>query len=197
MVYDLDTRLCFLRSKGISVGALTKPHLPTNIRAFTKDDITCSDIGYQESNWQKDRCFKAHYDIKTKPEADKECAKDNGFLVQIDSISKHNAVKQFIQSLPSGNKFFIDGSDEAIEDDWRLSDGNLLYLDWKPGEPNSCCKKYEHCVIIFRNGKYNDVSCIAEISFLCERSLRTFDPEILSVFWSGPLFIKFCIIFKF
>ncbi|XP_062606341.1 uncharacterized protein LOC134268157 [Saccostrea cucullata] len=155
MVFDLDRGLCFLLSKGISVDALTKPHLPTNIQAFTKDGIKCSDIGYQESNWQNDRCFKAHFDTKTKPEADKECAKEYGFLVQIDSASKHNAVKQFVQSLPSGNKFFIDGSDKANEDDWRLSDGNLLYLDWKPDEPNRLHVTVEYSMMVAGQTKFD------------------------------------------
>jgi hypothetical protein len=67
-----------------------------------------------------------------------------------------------------GKRYYIDGSDAHKEDEWLLSDGNLLYLNWSPGEPNPCCKSFEHCVLMFTTGGYNDVPCGGSHSFICE-----------------------------
>lgn len=73
----------------------------------------------------------------------------------------------------TGSEFFVDGSDEAVEDDWRLSDGRPLYMVWKNGEPAPCCKSYENCVLISRTGTSNDVPCTITMPFLCEK--RSYD----------------------
>ncbi|XP_048743028.2 conglutinin-like [Ostrea edulis] len=132
----------------------------------------CSDVGYHESNVLSDRCicFRANYDKKTKLEAEVECSKEKGSIVQIESGLKHDAILQFIQDeTQPGSAFLVDGSDEAVEDNWRLSDGRPLYVVWRAGEPAQCCKRYEHCVEIYNDGTTNDIQCSLKLPFLCEK----------------------------
>ncbi|XP_062589134.1 perlucin-like protein [Saccostrea cucullata] len=173
LVFDSDSNQCYLLSRGISLNDPSKSYLSTNLIAYTQDIPKCS-VGYEESPFVPDTCFKAHHDQKNKKDAEEECKKDNGFLVQIDSVAKHYAVIQFMQSITgsAGLLFFIDGSDEIAEDDWRLSDGRPLYIQWHIGEPALCCKHFEDCMILLGNGYNNDVDCTSKSGFLCEQRFQ-------------------------
>lgn len=68
---------------------------------FPLDSPKCPGVGYKALG-ATHTCLKANYDSKTKLDAEGECVKDDGFLVQIDSAIKHSEVSKFIQreSLP-------------------------------------------------------------------------------------------------
>lgn len=65
-------------------------------------------------------------------------------------------------------RIFIDGTNHT-DGTWRHSDGSSMFLNWQPGEPN---KDFEHCVIMFDDGKYNNIPCDLTMYFICERQLN-------------------------
>ncbi|XP_061175896.1 snaclec agglucetin subunit beta-1-like [Saccostrea echinata] len=166
IIFNSENNQCHLLSKGIFQN-FSEPNLPPNLKVYTRRGLTCSDIEYQDLTISG-TCFKVFSEKKSQHDANAECVKEGGHLIQLTSSAKHGIVHDFIKSMSSPG-FFIDGSDAVMEDDWRLSDGNPLYLNWSPGEPHPCCKLTEDCVIMFTNGGYNDMGCGAKFSFICER----------------------------
>ncbi|XP_062582899.1 C-type lectin TsL-like isoform X2 [Saccostrea cucullata] len=166
IVFYSENGQCHLLSRGISQN-VSEPNLPPNIQVYTRRGLTCSDIEYQDLPISG-TCFKVFSEQKNQHDANAECMKEGGHLIRLTSAGKHEIIHDYIKS-SSSNGFFIDGSDAVTEDDWRLSDGSALYLNWYPGEPYPSWKLIEDCVIMFPNGEYNDIECGSKWPFICER----------------------------
>jgi serine/threonine protein kinase len=101
------------------------------------------------------------------------CEKMGGHLVQIESTGE----QEFVKKLAGNNVnayYYIDGTDEAKESDWRFSDGrSIKFANWLSGEPSNKTAKFnweEHYVVMLvgKECKWNDCSGAFTAQFICE-----------------------------
>jgi hypothetical protein len=81
-----------------------------------------------------------------------------GHLARIESREELEFVIALKKNVKATGFFWIDGSDETTENDWRFSDGRQMsFTAWKPGEPNDGFNGEHHLVLddsmLFRDGQ--------------------------------------------
>lgn len=99
------------------------------------------------------------------------CWTMNARLAFIRDVIDYNAVSAINQATTNlgGSGFWIDGT--AIAEPqicWRTSEGHPFYLNWNGGEPNNDGNQ-ENCVQFLSNNLYNDLTCLNNLPFLCEK----------------------------
>ena len=84
--------------------------------------------------------------------------------------------QQFVQSLINQNhkdengRFWIGYTDEHSQKNYRWNDGSTsAYTNWEVLEPNHL--PGEDCAVMKLNGKWNDLSCMAQHSYVCKKHI--------------------------
>uniref|UniRef100_A0A8W8LWM9 Uncharacterized protein n=1 Tax=Magallana gigas TaxID=29159 RepID=A0A8W8LWM9_MAGGI len=160
------TSSCVLLSSDITRNCVG-PSIPQDITVYTKYYRSCSEFGYKHIDGINGYCFKDYSLKKAYSEAQNMCQNNGGHLVRISTSTKHGHIRSFMK-LKSIWRIFLDGTNHT-DGTWRNSDGSSMFLNWQPGEPN---KDFEHCVIMFDDGKYNNIPCDLTMYFICERQLN-------------------------
>ena len=112
--------------------------------------------------------------------AQRECRKDEGHLVTLETERKWGFIRGEIQNLSnqaSLNEWYIGLSTTYTnESDWRWITGQrLTNPHWQSNEPSGDGK----CIVIAKNypqgsyGQYNDLSCQTLKAFICEVELSS------------------------
>jgi len=116
-----------------------------------------------------------HYKVFNRPmtviEAAKACEELGGHLVRIESPNENAFVFARIQYGPE--RYWIDGSDSAIEGMWQFSDGtDILYRNWADktigAEPNNGDQDEHWIQINTEKGVWYDESAGKRAPFVCE-----------------------------
>jgi len=100
--------------------------------------------------------------------AGQECEKMGGYLLRIESAGEQAFVNGLVG--PGQYAFWIDGSDEMKEGDWRFSDGQrITYSNWDSLNPSNH-NGGEHALEIQQKqgGRWNDNSSGRRQPFVCE-----------------------------
>ncbi|XP_035672069.1 C-type mannose receptor 2-like [Branchiostoma floridae] len=112
-------------------------------------------------------CFKLFAETKTFFDARQTCAEDGALL----AMPKDSATNSFITSLiPTGGGRWVGLSDMEVEGQWVFADGQSLessvYSSWYPDQPNDYGGL--DCVNLFASGRWEDDSCDANKTFICQ-----------------------------
>ncbi|XP_062979555.1 C-type lectin domain family 17, member A-like [Elgaria multicarinata webbii] len=94
------------------------------------------------------------------------CATANSHLVIINSKQEQDFVVKNIE-----HSIWLGLSDAETESHWRWVDGSqLAETFWRQGEPNDGGRdRSEDCAVLYKEGKWNDISCGIEVLFACEK----------------------------
>jgi hypothetical protein len=100
--------------------------------------------------------------------AARSLCRDIGHMVTIGDAGENEFVRGQVAQ-HGGGAWWIGRSDRVTETFWKWDSNELLRFDnWFPGEPNNF--NNEDCATIDgATGKWNDVSCISRLNFVCER----------------------------
>jgi hypothetical protein len=96
------------------------------------------------------------------------CEKMGGHLARIESDKE----QEFVQTLLGNNSnafYFIDGTDEEKEGDWRFSDGKpIQYTNWEIKQPDNYLNAEHYLRLLGANRKWTDMLGDARAPFICE-----------------------------
>jgi serine/threonine protein kinase/formylglycine-generating enzyme required for sulfatase activity len=97
------------------------------------------------------------------------CRKLGGYLVRIESDAEQKFINQMLLDGANLN-YWIDGSDEVSEGDWRFSTGQAMsYTNWHPGEPRTSREENHISIAVAHRGQWHDNSgIVADHGFVCE-----------------------------
>ncbi|KAG8128863.1 hypothetical protein E2320_015685, partial [Naja naja] len=97
--------------------------------------------------------------------ARKTCADRDSHLVIINTKQEQDFVIQTLK-----NSIWLGLSDIEKEGTWHWVDGSpLKERSWREGEPNNGGKNGEDCVVLYKEGKWNDIHCDIQVKFVCEK----------------------------
>ena len=110
-------------------------------------------------------CYKYFTETDTWLNARDICADEGGWLVSISDEKENDFVLSMIDS---EDRVWIGLSDRNVEGKLQWDHGEAItYSNWANGEPNNFGGS-EDCIELHGDGKWNDGSCTASRSFLCE-----------------------------
>ena len=109
------------------------------------------------------------------------CTEKGGWLAEIFSSEEQTSIMNEVP-LEQDSHYWIGLTDSAVEGHfiWQHSSKPLSWLNWNGGEPNNGSNDHdgnENCVILLKNGKWNDSACGRDYSYygdihaLCEYRL--------------------------
>lgn len=147
-------------SKNYNVHLLKKMDKPKS-----KQEEIAKSCDYPAQIYKNNRCLKLYTNKETWYSAKSECEKFGGSLVTIDSYEK----QRFIKGMSASQELWIGLNDLAQEGNYVwINHAKPIYLNWKRGEPNN--KGNEDCVLMRKDGYWNDEGCSVRNKFICERS---------------------------
>ena len=102
--------------------------------------------------------------------AQKRCERAGGHLVRIESEDENRFLASLSRRLANVKGFWIDGSDENKEGQWRFSNGELIrFSHWNTGEPSNGHGHEHYIEIITVNSLWNDIpGGVRDRGFICE-----------------------------
>lgn len=117
--------------------------------------------------------------ITTWTDSEKQCRKDGGQLVTLDTERKWKFIKEEIQNLSNSadNEWFIGlKTGYRNRENWQWITGHqLTNPHWQNEQPSGDGQ----CAVIAKEyppgtyGEYNDLSCLASKPFICESEVNT------------------------
>ena len=131
--------------------------------------------------------------ITTWTDSEKQCRKNGGQLVTLETERKWKFVKEEIQNLSNSahNEWFI-GLKTGYRkgEDWQWITGQqLTNPHWQNHEPSGDGQ----CAVIAKEyppgtyGKYNDLSCLASKAFICEFEVNTTTGNNIVLKWHSQI----------
>ena len=131
-------------------------------------------------DWEKegDRCYLWPWFRSNWRKADEYCMKEGGHLASVTNIKIHNYIQSKVTIGQIDTYFWIGGTDQAQEGDWRWTDGSpWTFTMWGPRQPDNWASwgHDEDCLQInldwrSKNG-WNDIKCNTDIKFVCSQPL--------------------------
>ncbi|XP_053380179.1 macrophage mannose receptor 1-like [Mercenaria mercenaria] len=115
---------------------------------------------------------------KTWDAAQSACYKAEGQLVEIQSASENNFIVELKTNFSSNPpKSWIGLQDIETEGThiWISTGNSTTYTNWVSGEPNNY--NNEDCGGMRGNGKWNDIKCHVERTYVCERLVHGMCPK--------------------
>ncbi|PSN44007.1 Hemolymph lipopolysaccharide-binding protein [Blattella germanica] len=123
--------------------------------------------------------YKYHKVGKSWEDAVLACAAEGAYLAVPNSDAEYQAMKRIWDIHPSiytdwrKNHFYIGLSDKAKEGEWITIFGQPInetgYTKWSAGEPDGGAS--QDCLLLTIDSTLHDISCSAEVSFMCERDI--------------------------
>jgi len=136
----------------------------------------CEDISWvvgQLGNY----CYQFNYQSSVRwTQAREICRKQNAELLSIEGFPEQTwiAGKASIVS----TVIWLGVSDITEEGQWAWTDKTpLVYLNWKPGQPNSFGGNEDCGAFITRSGLWGDTSCNRRLPFICKKKYPKDKPE--------------------
>ncbi|XP_041375320.1 CD209 antigen-like protein C [Gigantopelta aegis] len=98
--------------------------------------------------------------------AEDECRRAGAVVTTAKSKEERDAILS-ISSV--ADSIWIGATDQDVEGHFRWPDGSALTgSNWNKGEPNN--RGNEDCVLMTRDGKWNDYPCTRKNKFVCKRT---------------------------
>ena len=120
---------------------------------------------------KNDFCLKFVADKQmSKDEAEKECQKDGGHLVNIDSEVKYEDVTSIVTGFSINVGIWVDGRRKDVSSPWKYTYGSLKgFFKWFPGYPQNNSNYICLAVVWYENGvKFFDTECTNTYYHICE-----------------------------
>ncbi|XP_048727624.2 perlucin-like protein [Ostrea edulis] len=109
------------------------------------------------------------------------CSTLHANLVQIESSSENNFLKNHLFAAKTNATYWIGLTDALVEGKylWQTTQDDVNFVDWAPGEPNDVAHT-EDCAALWFGYHYqwNDAFCANRYDFICEREM-TERPNII------------------
>ena len=128
-------------------------------------------------DWEEegDRCYLWPLFRSNWREADEYCMKEGGHLASVTNMKIHNYIKSKVTIGQIHTYFWIGGTDQEQECDWRWTDGSPWNLTmWGPRQPDNWGHGEDCLQINFgqhsRDG-WNDNRCTRHREFVCSQLL--------------------------
>jgi hypothetical protein len=130
--------------------------------------------------WKR-ACYKIYTDVANWTVAKRQCRDIGAHLTALGDPEEAKFVWKKIVLVQATGNVFLGGRDIEEETVWRWEDGDddiqndsLVSLgdsinDWREGEPNNMGE--EDCLIVKREGTWNDAKCDIELPFICKYHL--------------------------
>ncbi|XP_033764206.1 brevican core protein-like [Pecten maximus] len=149
---------------------------PTTTTMPTTTKKTCSSFHPVASlvKFYRNSCLRFVSGDKSWNDADTDCRRHGGLLLQIHSQQDQDFVYESLKSLHwSDSGAWIGATDSGSEGHWRWSDGSRVkYGHWSPGEGPSHNATNENCAMIsVDDGMWYDYDCTAVIynqAYICQ-----------------------------
>ena len=133
-------------------------------------------------DWEEegDRCYLWPLFRSNWREADEYCMKEGGHLASVTNMKIHNYIQSKVTIGQIHTYFWIGGTDQAQEGDWRWTDGSPWnFTMWGPGQPDNWLPwghdEDEDCLQInfewHSKSGWNDIKCNTQIEFVCSQPL--------------------------
>jgi hypothetical protein len=113
-------------------------------------------------------CIKKHRNHVSHFHAEKECKKEGGYLVRIDSQLKYlDIINTGLSMYTSNSRISIGGHRNSTHSPWLFGDGSkLTFFKWATSEPDN--GNGELCIYMNNKGYMHDVACLVTAYFICE-----------------------------
>ncbi|XP_025098591.1 hepatic lectin-like isoform X2 [Pomacea canaliculata] len=113
-------------------------------------------------------CYKYFEKTVTHLAAQTTCKHQRSYLVEISSEEENSYIRDFLQK-KGVESVHMGITDIHYEGHWAYITTwtRVKYTHWYPGEPNNLGE--EDCAVIEKNGHWNDISCISNYPFICEK----------------------------
>ncbi|KAJ8722606.1 hypothetical protein PYW07_003792 [Mythimna separata] len=121
--------------------------------------------------------YKIHTLHKTWFEAKRVCALEGASLFYPENDDEAQAVISYWNDTQPFSWVYVGISDLLVKGVFETINGNPVsdvYNYWAAGEPNDA-GGVEDCVILKRDGTYNDFSCDRKTPFICKKSLLSLE----------------------
>lgn len=123
-------------------------------------------------------CVKIYTNKVTHPDAEKQCQRDGGHLMNPDTQNSWNDFEEIAKEVKTLGNIWIDGTRTSVGSSWNFRRGlnmenSTLGSKWKSGQPTN--GSTELCLLtgVSNNVRYlYDNSCSYPTSFVCELSFR-------------------------
>lgn len=90
----------------------------------------------------------------------------SGHLVSVTSSAENELVRQLV----GGARIWLGATDAKVEGRWRwLSSETWFYTAFASGKPDNF-ERSEHCLSMQVDGTWDDLACLTELPYVCERS---------------------------
>ncbi|CAC5392498.1 unnamed protein product [Mytilus coruscus] len=122
------------------------------------------------------KSIKLYEDHQSWVEAQKQCVKDGGRLIVLNTESKDKGFLTYVKLLYDTSQWWIGASDREKEGTFRWVTGDVIsYNNWDVAEPDDMTKTLTNadCVIYIISGKYGrwyDRVCHFKLPFACEKN---------------------------
>jgi hypothetical protein len=158
-----------------SNGVLEDP-LQLNVQGAVME--SCSGFEYR-TRWEtgNNHCYIKVTTPMTISNARAYCTKEySGYLVTLLSEEENTMVRKMLHSGNMTGHFWVGYTDVQRQCEFRWMTGEKAftsemtkYENWRPGQPNGYVS--EDCAVIdSKTGKWDDVSCVTENMFVCEKN---------------------------
>ena len=116
-------------------------------------------------------CLKFVTDKKmVQNDAEKQCQKDGGHLVNIDSEVKYEDISSILAGFTYSAGIWIDGRRKDVSSPWKYMYGSQKgFFKWHSGEPDENPK--DLCLIVaryYKNPSFFDAYCTSGYYYMCE-----------------------------
>ncbi|VDI80948.1 Hypothetical predicted protein [Mytilus galloprovincialis] len=123
-----------------------------------------------QNGWFKNEnnCYFFSNDKRNWNDAKSICGSYGSMLAEVISSGELDFLKT--KATGYASSFLLGGSDIEKEGDWiwSTSQTDITVSDWDVGEPTNSNGE-EHCLQMSSNTKWNDVPCIHQTRFICEK----------------------------
>ncbi|XP_062568473.1 perlucin-like [Saccostrea cucullata] len=102
-------------------------------------------------------------------------------LVEIETESENEYLRQHLLGIGSKGNFWIGLNDILVEGEWvwMSTQQTPSYTDWAPGQPDNY-QQHEDCAFLWQATTlhWDDVDCSTKFSFICEKTFTDHGIEI-------------------
>ncbi|XP_071128434.1 C-type lectin domain family 4 member E-like [Mytilus edulis] len=134
-----------------------------------------SSIGYSRIHGFNSS-IKLYENPRSWVEAQKQCVKDGGRLIVLNTETKDKAFLAYVRLLYGISQWWIGASDREIEGTFQWVTRHVMsYNQWAGGEPDDMTKELTNadCVIYIiktKSGNWFDRVCLFKVPFVCEKN---------------------------
>ncbi|KAL1780902.1 Mannose-binding A [Sigmodon hispidus] len=139
-------------------------HLESKVRILESEvERTKKVLAFSMGKKSGKKLFATNHEIMDFYRVKVLCVGLGGTVATPRNAEENKAIQEVAKGIA-----FIGITDEVIEGQFMyVTGGRLAYSNWKPNEPNDFGPG-EDCVIMTESGIWNDISCLASYTAVCE-----------------------------